>query len=278
MTSSLSGLLCASLNFIDKTNSINPHYSYRHTGVVAGHVDPNLLRYATLPQEIVCTENLTPWKKLLPCDSKRGLATLLNAGYIHNTNYHSLGIHLRSICQNKECTKASIELKQTISLMYDLVILESGGPDFSIRKLFGSGLPNRCPLAEESKIYIDITNYNNNPVELIPKPTLKTISRRGGSQSELAIYNLKEFQGMFNIAVLYKNKNVYFENMKPPLLCANRYISGYGKQKGGIITKIKNRHWKPLKVVVLENIPWYVPVYLHTLKIVANDLEIKPGE
>ncbi len=28
------------------------------------------LRYATLPREIVCTENLTPWKKLLPCGSK----------------------------------------------------------------------------------------------------------------------------------------------------------------------------------------------------------------
>uniref|UniRef100_A0A4W5NUA5 Phosphatidylinositol glycan anchor biosynthesis class T n=1 Tax=Hucho hucho TaxID=62062 RepID=A0A4W5NUA5_9TELE len=35
------------------------------------HVPTNLfLRYAVLPREIVCTENLTPWKKLLPCGSK----------------------------------------------------------------------------------------------------------------------------------------------------------------------------------------------------------------
>jgi hypothetical protein len=32
--------------------------------------DDYFLRYAVLPREVVCTENLTPWKKLLPCSSK----------------------------------------------------------------------------------------------------------------------------------------------------------------------------------------------------------------
>lgn len=32
--------------------------------------DHYFLRYAVLPREVVCTENLTPWKKLLPCSSK----------------------------------------------------------------------------------------------------------------------------------------------------------------------------------------------------------------
>lgn len=32
--------------------------------------DHSFLRYAVLPREVVCTENLTPWKKLLPCSSK----------------------------------------------------------------------------------------------------------------------------------------------------------------------------------------------------------------
>lgn len=32
--------------------------------------DHYFLRYAMLPREVVCTENLTPWKKLLPCTSK----------------------------------------------------------------------------------------------------------------------------------------------------------------------------------------------------------------
>lgn len=33
---------------------------------------------AALPQEAVCTENLTPWLKLLPCRDAAGLGSLLN--------------------------------------------------------------------------------------------------------------------------------------------------------------------------------------------------------
>lgn len=29
------------------------------------------LRYGALPREVVCTENLTPWHKLLPCRESR---------------------------------------------------------------------------------------------------------------------------------------------------------------------------------------------------------------
>ena len=53
-------------------------------------------------------------------------------------------------------------------------------------------------------------------------------------------------------------------------------ITGYGQEYGGIVTKIHNGHWKPIDVIYLENIPWFIPIYLHTLKIVANGKEIKP--
>jgi hypothetical protein len=33
------------------------------------------------------------------CLFQKGLSTLLNAGHIHNTNYHSLGLHLRPVCR-----------------------------------------------------------------------------------------------------------------------------------------------------------------------------------
>lgn len=44
---------------------------------------------------------------------------LLNSAPIHNTNYHSVGIHFRSICRNAVCTRISLELQQTVSLIYD---------------------------------------------------------------------------------------------------------------------------------------------------------------
>eukprot|EP00967_Tisochrysis_lutea_P101446 scaffold152237_cov14-Tisochrysis_lutea.AAC.1 len=38
---------------------------------------PVYRQYAALPRESICTENLTPWLKLLPCRDAAGLATLL---------------------------------------------------------------------------------------------------------------------------------------------------------------------------------------------------------
>jgi phosphatidylinositol glycan class T len=61
LVNTLSGLFCASLNFMDDTVSANPSS--------LGRMNKGYFRYANLPGEIVCTENLTPWEKLLPCGS-----------------------------------------------------------------------------------------------------------------------------------------------------------------------------------------------------------------
>ena len=67
----LSGMFCASLNYMDSTATVSPKFSFRPQGVAhSTYVKKSkLLRYAALPRENVCTENLTPWKKLLPCSS-----------------------------------------------------------------------------------------------------------------------------------------------------------------------------------------------------------------
>ena len=99
VSSLLSGQFCASLNFIDKAASVEPRISFRPEGTINEAMPRNnSVFYAALPHEAVCTENLTPWKKLLPCFSKAGLASLLNAGHLFNTNYFSLALDLRPIC------------------------------------------------------------------------------------------------------------------------------------------------------------------------------------
>ena len=66
------------------------------------------------------SENLTPWKKLLPCDSKAGLAMLFNdAKKLYDTAYHSLVIHLRPVCRDPGCTSTSLELVQSLSVVFD---------------------------------------------------------------------------------------------------------------------------------------------------------------
>jgi hypothetical protein len=69
----LSGIFCASLNFMDGKSTITPKFGFRPRGVTTTNYDQwfnTHVRYAVLPGENVCTENLTPWKKLLPCGSK----------------------------------------------------------------------------------------------------------------------------------------------------------------------------------------------------------------
>ena len=100
ITSELSGQFCASINFIDNSATVQPKYSFRPEGVVDGTSLRNgSLFYGALPHEAVCTENLTPWKKLLPCFAHKGLATLLNANHLFNSYYFSMAIDFRPVCR-----------------------------------------------------------------------------------------------------------------------------------------------------------------------------------
>ncbi|XP_025991634.1 GPI transamidase component PIG-T [Solenopsis invicta] len=276
LTNALAGLLCASLNFVDASNSMSPEFTFRPTGVTDGPVNSSHLRYSSLPREIVCTENLTPFKKLLPCDSKRGLATLLNSAHIHNTNYHSIGIHFRSICRDITCTRTSLELRQTVSLIYDT--MADANQDWSIRKFFGMGVKGACPLATLSNIYVDISGNNTNHIyELTPPPSAKVASLRGGQQNEIAIYDIRAHssRGIFNIAAVHsapKSNVIYYSS----ILYANRYIIGYGQERGSLVTKLYNNHWQALDVILLENIPWYLLVYLHSITITCNNQRVHP--
>ncbi|XP_015516301.2 GPI transamidase component PIG-T [Neodiprion lecontei] len=276
LTNALAGLLCASLNFVDVSNSLSPDFTFRPSGAIPRPLNSSCLRYSSLPREIVCTENLTPFKKLLPCDSKKGLATLLNSAYIHNTNYHSIAVDVRPVCTNAACTQTTIELRQTISLVYDTMTTDS--QDWSVRKLFGIGLRSACPLATLSRVYVDVTdNETSETYRLVPEPPETLISLRGGQENRIAVYDIKSLSnaGMFNVAAVHSKAKIYGVEI-PPVLFANRYVVGYGQERGGLVTKLHNNYWKPLDVVLLENIPWYIPVYTHTIRITCQGKLLKP--
>ncbi|KAH8409047.1 hypothetical protein KR009_005823 [Drosophila setifemur] len=267
-----SGVLCSSLNFVDKTNSIAPRHLIRPQFMPANR--EKYVRYATLPREIVCTENLTPWKKLLPCGSASGFASLLNSGHVHNTKYHSLGLKVRLLCEDQEEDNCIVELTQTANLVYDLRLFELSNMDFSLRRLFGMGLNGYCELAESSKIYVQ-RNEHGQKYNLVPSPSTEVRSIRGGHVVVYGVYDMQEQfkdpgERLFNVAWLSpKNDNHRKNNMKPapPPVTAHRYILGNGQERGRIATEITNNHYEALPILVQESIPWYVHAYLHTLKV-----------
>lgn len=72
---------------------------------------------------------------------------------------------------------------------------------------------------------------------------------------------------MFHIAVMYTDKKQPVSIFQTPPLFARRFLLGVGQERGQISTKITNQHWASLNVILHENIPWFVPTYLHTLQI-----------
>lgn len=97
LSHALGGLFCASLNFVARPEATAPlavamrpvplqeqqpqqqqqgqEGAAAGVGWVPGPAEQQVL-YASLPQEASCTENLTPWLKLLPCRCARGAGGL----------------------------------------------------------------------------------------------------------------------------------------------------------------------------------------------------------
>lgn len=97
MQNALAGLFCASLNGMDNQRTTSPTRAFPPSGDLPLLPSPHThaLRHATLAAEHVCTENLTPFLKLLPCPGRAGIAALLAPHKIFDTNWHGLGVHVR---------------------------------------------------------------------------------------------------------------------------------------------------------------------------------------
>uniref|UniRef100_A0A7N4PY15 Phosphatidylinositol glycan anchor biosynthesis class T n=1 Tax=Sarcophilus harrisii TaxID=9305 RepID=A0A7N4PY15_SARHA len=187
----LSGIFCASLNFIDSTNTVTPTASFKPLGLANG-TNHHFLRYAVLPREVVCTENLTPWKKLLPCSSKAGLSVLLKAERLFHTSYHSQAVHIRPVCRDAHCVSVSWELRQTLTVVFDAFTTGQGKKDWSLFRMFSRTITEACPLASQSHIYVDISrnSQENETLEVSPPPTSTYQAVVLGDRRTYAVYDL----------------------------------------------------------------------------------------
>ncbi|TKS77433.1 GPI transamidase component PIG-T [Collichthys lucidus] len=161
LTNVLSGIFCASLNFIDSTNTVQPSASFKPLGIGNG------------------TE------KLLPLHYA-GLAVLLKSEKLFHSTFHSQAVHIRPVCQDWECKTTSWELRQTLNVVFDLHTSAQGKREWSLFKMFSRTLTEACPLASSSKIYIDVTDnpqtgeihtlmYNNHPYRSFPVLLLDSV-------------------------------------------------------------------------------------------------------
>lgn len=119
LTHSLSGLFCASLNFVDSTRTSKPMATFEPAGDHTNSSSSLHLLHGTLPGEVVCTENLTPFLKLLPCKGKAGISSLFDGHKLFDASWQTMSIDIRPVCppDSSECL---IEIEQTVDMVVDI--------------------------------------------------------------------------------------------------------------------------------------------------------------
>ncbi|KAK6506667.1 Subunit of the glycosylphosphatidylinositol transamidase complex-like protein [Arthrobotrys musiformis] len=305
LNNALSGLFCASLNFIDSTRTIRPVMSFKPTGDYSKKDKSRLfLLHGSLPKEPVCTENLTPFLKLLPCKGKSGISTLLDGHKLFDASFQSMSIDVRPICSPHTET-CDIEIQQTIDMVLDIsrslqrkdspvprprdqheLICDTSKPyasneycypmdnsvdlPWSLSDLFGRTISGGCPLAINPP-----EKGDEAPHVCIhaPEKKLKTMqtlelaapATSQGVQPDLNCYVLKE-NVPFDIS-FSKQQPPISPLRQEPLLYAERSFTGHGQEHGGVKTVLRNPDpVDSIGVVYLESLPWFMKPYLHTFK------------
>ncbi|KAH6803540.1 GPI transamidase component Gpi16 subunit family protein [Perilla frutescens var. frutescens] len=302
LTHALSGLFCASINFLEHSTSYSaPQWSFRSFS--------GKLRYGTLPREAVCTENLTPWLKLLPCRDKAGISSLMDRPSIYRGNYHSQRLHLKSDEFDTSEMSNGIVLEQTLTVVLrpDTFSGQVLQPSWSLSSLFGRTVNGKCSLSSSSNVYVQFEHnlvsegdklredsevseneifihegFQNNhlfELSLPPKRVIKeagNLQKEGSILYEFSVDESNEFEP-FDLGLSWKVPVVWSCPQAP--LQASRFLLGSGNERGAIAISMKSTRsniveragydekecW--LRVGIFQMVPWYVKVYYHTLKL-----------
>ncbi|CAL4969791.1 unnamed protein product [Urochloa decumbens] len=292
LTHTLSGLFCASINFLESSTAVSaPRWGFK--------LNEGNLRYGALPREAVCTENLTPWLKLLPCRDKAGIASLLYRPSIYKGYYHSQKLKLRS------SQSLGIVLDQTLTVVLQpntisgKQLYSNHGqlqPSWSMKHLFNRKLSGKCLVSKSSRIFIEVDKgivdkvnksgsdlswnneffvLSNGPDRLIKN--LNNLEVQSASIYEYDVSNYSE-EKPFDVGITWKLPLIW--SCTPSPFHASRYLMGSGNERGSIALSLMstNLHKKTfgspndcsIKAVIFQIVPWYVKVYYHSLEILID--------
>lgn len=289
-----------------------------------GHANSTLsnlhLLHGTLPGEVVCTENLTPFLKLLPCKGKAGISSLLDGHKLFDASWQSMSIDVTPICTagSHDC---QLQITQTIDMVLDiqrskrprgmfdsllrlftLTLTDNPIPrpvpneelkcdtskpyhsddtcfpmdtgaqldDWSLSQIFGHSLKGACPLADDG---VD-------PV-CINVPHARHVYTSGGShehKDETGYMRCFELQAEADFEMVLPQQDLTERApLAQPLLYAERSFIGYGQERGGVQAILTNPSpTDSVDFVYMESLPWFMKLYLHTLraKINGNDEDV----
>lgn len=306
LNQALSGLFCASLNFVDGTRTSRPVLTFDKKG---DHASGNLyLLHGVLPGEVVCTENLTPFLKLLPCKGKAGVSSLLDGHKVFDAGWQSMAIDVRPRCpRGQECI---VETTQTIDMVLsitrskrprdnpiprpvepnELICDETKSyhshdtcfpidsletPSWSLKDVFGRPVRGQCPLAEDE-------GWEAKSICLhVPHAMGVWIGAGGfekrsppGELPEKRCYQMTigdDFD--FDVPKISARTHEQLP-LSDELLTAERTMTGHGAASGGMRTVFSNpSQTHPANIIFFESLPWFLRPFMHTLKAEITESE-----
>ena len=262
------------------------------------------LLHGVLPGEVVCTENLTPFTKLLPCKGKSGISSLLDGHKVFDAAWQTMAIDIRPLCpvDRDECL---IEIHQTLDMVLDIERSKRPPKDpiprpianeqlscdhsksynsydtcyplpvssrvpWSLHELFGREIVGACPLInDEGPNAMPVRlNVPHDQVALISGNAFESKSQDSGSQHRL--YHLMPGQG-FDVSMPEGVKDEDILLAFEPIH-VERTITGHGAARGGIRAVFTNpSSTQAVNLVYFESLPWFMRPFVHTLTTDLGD-------
>ncbi|KAI0068973.1 Gpi16 subunit GPI transamidase component [Artomyces pyxidatus] len=259
------GLFCASLGSMDTQRTTSPTRAFPPTGDLPRLPAPHVhrLRHATLPAEHVCTENLTPFLKLLPCPAHAGIAALLAPHKVFDADWHGLGVHVRWRAGK------GVELVMTVQAVFDPVRMSAERKrDWSFHSVFDRTIPRSCPVATTSLIHVELPPPGDGSYTLNPAPST--------ANQAVATFSISKDLPELDVTMKWGEESRFaypLDASSTPLsdFSVQRTLKGSSQTHGQLSIVIRNNRPTELSVLYLETMPWHVEFYLHTLRITGPD-------
>ncbi|CAG7848170.1 SubName: Full=Related to GPI-anchor transamidase complex subunit Gpi16 {ECO:0000313/EMBL:CCA75436.1} [Serendipita indica DSM 11827] len=291
LSNALAGLFCASLSALPTSRTTSPRYAFRPEGQLPFYPfdEPSaagtnktqdgldyVLRHAILPSENICTENLTPFIKLLPCKSYAGIAELLNPHKLFGGWWYGVGVHatwnneIKNV--DKSTSQAGVRLQLTVGAVLDGSAVHQDSKQWSFRSLFDREIQRTCAVTGPGEVQIRQPSESggSDTIVLSPAPANRIVrpSTRNREQEIWDVIFVGE-HGLRLTATSPISLNSDSSSIGETPLSIKRSLRGYDQTRGGFAISITNRLYHTVDAWYVESIPWIIKPYLSSLRVVS---------
>ncbi|CAI4039561.1 hypothetical protein SMKI_08G2290 [Saccharomyces mikatae IFO 1815] len=301
LANSLSGLFCSSLNFIDESRTTFPRQSYVSDIVspLFNDTEKLYLMRASLPNEPICTENLTPFIKLLPTRGKSGLTSLLDGHKLFDSLWNSISLDIATVCPEDEGSLCHYEMEAHVEMVAHVPSALARNERPIPKPLDGNTL--RCdtekpfdsyqcfPLPEPSEAHFKLSQLFARPINngnlFANRPTRICADVDGSTWTAFLSVNDTIFSTHDNCFDLSNDQNesdigydfilestdtTRVTPIVPVPIHVSRSLTGNGQDRGGMRIVFHNDKDTAVKLIYFESLPWFMRVYLSSLQITST--------